>query len=194
MKKLIAILTIAIVLVGAVFAADNDKVTLESTVGRIKPGFVIFSGETAVNTSVDTQKDLSEESITWEFQLKQSGNEKSKTYSRYKGAITLTVTINPFAAEGVGTQGTAYEIQAVGENSTRKGTEVQNKLTLGTPSVAENKHSVTFGLTYAGKKVTDTEAADLGTVKVIWTQDPDLPMEDTGTKYTTDIVLTYTVS
>ena len=189
MRKLIAILAIMIVLVGAVFATTNDKVTLQSTVGRIKPGFVIFSGEHAVNTTVDTEMDLSETDIPWSFELKQSGNEQSKTYSRYKGNITLTVTINPFTSN-LGSQSTAYEIQ---EEGTAKGTEVANRLTLANPTIAQDLHSVQFVLTYAGKKVADTEAAHLGTIAVKWTKDENLPMADEGTDYTSDVVLTYSV-
>ena len=191
MKKLIAILAVMIVLAGVVFATTDDKITLKSHVGRIKPGFVIFSGSAAVNTTITTDvPDLSESDISWSFELKQSGNEDSKTYSRYKGAVTLTVTINPFTST-LGSQSTAYEIQ---ETGTAKGTEVENKLTLANPTIAENLHSVQFVLTYAGKKVTDTEAAHLGTIAVKWTKDENLPMADAGTDYTTDVVLTYTVN
>ena len=200
MKKLIATLVIAIVLVGAVFATTNNKITLTTTVGRIKPNFTIVCAALGAEAgdTVDTTKDLSEEDITASFELLQSGNEQTKDYSRYKGAITLTVTIHPFTATiGTGNdaheaaQGTAYAIQTTG---TAKGTEVANKLTLGNPSIDQDAHSVTFGLTYAGKKVTDEEAAHLGTIAVKWTKDPDLEMAGESTTYSTDIVLTYTVN
>ena len=198
MKKVITMLTTMIVLVGAVFATTGDQLTITTTIGRIKPGFTIVSGSYAAGDIIDSGKDLSEDDITASFELKQSGNEDSKDYSRYKGAITLTVTINPFSTTfGTGTsattatQGTAYEIQTSG---TAVGTGVSGKLTLSDPVIATNLHSVTFGLTYAGKKVTDTQAAHLGTISVKWTKDPDLEMAGESTNYSTDIVLTYTVN
>ena len=208
MKKLIAILTIAIVLVGAVFATTNDKITLTTTVGRIKPGFTIFSGSTAAGGTIAVNEDLSEADIVATFGLKQSGNESGKAYSRYKGNITLTVTIDKFSttigsgdAAHTANQSTAYEIQPTETNDqnevtggTRKGTGISGKLTLSDPVIANDKHSVDFALAYSGKKVENTDATDLGTIVVKWTKDPDLEMEGESATYSTDVKLTYTVN
>ena len=190
MKKLIAILAVMIVLAGVVFATTNDKITLQTSVAEIKPAFKIYSGNVigaAAPDAVDTQLDLSEEDIDWTFTLKQEGQANSKTYSRYEGVITLTVTINPFSS-ALATQSTAYTITGA-----TKGADVANKLTNGAPSIANDKHSVAFTLTYLGKKLNDSQATNVGSLEVTWTQEPDLPMADGGTDYTADIVLTYSV-
>ena len=97
------------------------------------------------------------------------------------------MTINPFTST-LGSQTTAYEILA----TTAAGPDVNNKLTTADAVIADDKHSVAFGLTFAGKKLNDSDATNVGTVNAQWTADPDLPMADSGTEYTADIVLTHT--
>ena len=80
MKKLIAILTIAIVLVGAVFATTNDTITLTTTVGRVKPGFTIISGSVVAGGTVETNKDISEDDITASFEPIQNNYKENKWF------------------------------------------------------------------------------------------------------------------
>lgn len=200
MKKLIAILTIAIVLVGAVFATTGDKVTLQTSVAEIKPEFKIESttqgAAIANSTAIDTQLDLSEEDIVWSFRLYQEGsldkNNHVKTYSRYEGAITLSVEITAFSGTVGGatvTQATTYAI-----TTATKGTDQSNRLTNGNPVIDQtNAHTVEFSLTYLGKKLNDSDATNVGTFTAKWDKDENLLMEDGQTDYTADIILTYTV-
>ena len=51
MKKLIAILTIAIVLVGAVFAAETHQLQITTTVGEYQPIFQLVYDTTKTNTT-----------------------------------------------------------------------------------------------------------------------------------------------
>lgn len=204
MKKLIAILAVMIVLVGAVFAATNDKLTLSSSVAKVTPNFQIVSGAKVGNATgtgdaaIDTLLDISEADIAWNFTLRQKGNvrvtdNQTLDYSKFRGIATLTVTINPFSGtvnSATATQSTAYEIQAEG---TAKGAGIENKLSTENPTIANDKHSVEFVLTYLGKKIADTDATNVGTIAVKWTHDDTLPMEGNGSTYTTDVVLTYSV-
>ena len=104
MKKLITILAIMIVLVGAVFAASGDKIVLSSTVAKVSPNFKIYLDSnvgTPTGTEVSITEDISEEDVTRTFTLKQSGDIRVKdnqelTYSKFKGTATLTVKIGKF--------------------------------------------------------------------------------------------------
>ena len=119
-------------------------------------------------------------------------NNHVKTYSRYEGAITLSVEIKPFSAtvgSATVTQATTYAITAA-----TKGTDVSTKLTNGNPAIDQtNAHTVDFSLTYLGKKLDDTDATNVGTFTAQWNKDENLLMEDGQTDYTADIILTYTV-
>lgn len=201
MKKLIAILAVMIVIAGAVFALTNDTIRLESKVEKVVPNFKISvptKDGAQTPATYATGKDISEENIELTFTLRQEGSvsakdNSTKDYSKFKGTATLTVTINPFSAtvnNATATQSTAYEIQTEG---TAKGAGVDSKLTTADPTIAGNKHSVEFVLTYLGKKVLDEDTTNVGTVAVKWTKDDTLPMEGNGSTYTSDVVLTYTV-
>lgn len=193
MKKVFAILLICAMFTGMVFALNNDKIVLESTVGQIKPNFKIYYDTTAGTTEgehVAVSQDISLENVVATFSIKQEGslnkNSAVVTYSKYEGPVTLTITLNPFKAtidEVEHTQTTAYTVTAV-----TKTDDVTGEVTFakgGTGSA-----STTLTPTYYGKKVDDLE---IGTVTGTWVADPTLPVDGVSTVYTADVVLTYTV-
>lgn len=199
MKKLIAILVVLAIVAGAVFAVTNDKIVLTSDVKQIKPEYKIYSKvdkSTDVGSEagkeVDTEMDISEEDIEWTFVISQRGETKGTTaveYSRYKGSVTLTVTLYPFTKSDDSTvsQATAYKVKSVAP-----GANVTDKLTITAGDAGAA--STTLNLVYAGKKVDDQV---VGTVVGEWTHDPDLAMDGTGTDaktvYKADVKLTYSV-
>ena len=209
MKKVIAILVAMIVLVGAVFAADGDNILLKSKVAPIAPEFKIYSKDATVGPivaadAIATNKDISEDEIDWYFTIRQGGSLKGGTtevdYSRFQGTIKLTVTVKPFENTDLGAvQNVALVSIVQGEGKTAAGAGVGTgntaRLGVALTSVAatenDNYPIATFTLTYAGKKVTDTEADVIATVYAHWDPQEDLPMEDEGSWYTADIILGY---
>ena len=217
MKKLIAILAVMIVLVGAVFAATTDnKLVLKSTVGKVAPIFTINLGSdagTAAGNEVAISEDISEEDVVKVFTILQTGT-SPKLYAKYKGSVTLTVQIGPFKAnfvDGENTttveQSTTYAIIAqVSENGAKtvKGDGYapnanDKRLVIangngnsGAPIIdASDAHKASVTLTYNGKKVLDSDAGTIATIVAKWNKDEDLPMEGNGTVYKAEVKLSY---
>ena len=208
MKKLIAVLAIAIVLVGAVFAEETSgKLVLSSTVGQVKPEFKITtsdkSGEQGASVSktgttggvtVLTGKDITEEPIEWTFEVLQKGEADSKEYSRYKGSVTLTIALSKFTGTVNGATATQAEDPYV--KSVVAGDDVDDGQVAGgrlhIVAGSANATSTTLTLTYGGKKVNDQV---VGTIVGYWTKDENLPTNPTGvdTIYTANVTLTYEV-
>ena len=215
MKKLIVILAVMIAFVGAVFAADGtSKVILSSKVAPVQPLYTLYVGSTAgsaAGVTVTIDEDISETAVERTFYIQQTGT-SPKTYARYNGSVTLTVTIEPFthtfeSGEFAGTHSTTdYEIKTATKGAGVTEGSGQNLKTLlaigngtnGTAesAIAEDGHSATFKLTYNGKKVLDSaaNAGDNKIAKIVaeWQPEEDLPMEGTGTSYTANIILEYT--
>ena len=217
MKKLIAILTIAIVLVCAVFATEPDgksKLVLSSKVAKVAPNFTLYLGDeagTAAGVTVEIDEDISEDVVNKTFYIKQTGT-AAKPYAKYSGTVTLTVTIEGFthtfaSGENAGTYTTTeFEIKTAAKGAgytVGEGNSAKTYLAIGngangeaTSAISEDGHSAIFKLTYSGKKVTDTQAntGDNKIAKIIaeWQPDDTLPMEGEGTAYTANVVLEYT--
>lgn len=193
MKKVFAILLVLVMFTGMVFALSNDKIVLESTVGQIKPNFKIYYGSTAGTTEgedVAVSEDISLENVVATFSIKQEGSLKkgdaTVTYSKYKGAVELTITLFPFKAtinEEVKQQSTAYSVTAATKHD-----DVAGKVTFAKGDTGST--SITLTPTYLGQKVDDLE---IGTVTGTWVADPTLPVDGESTVYTADVQLTYTV-
>ena len=212
MKKLIAILAIAIVLVGAVFAATGDQLTITSTVSKHEPAFRIYGSESAISSSnagtlgtpsgaavtFATTKDISATSITVycrvsQYSIKDGYNTPK---SKFKGIATIGVVATPLTTTLTGTNDAGtYSTPATASVTTSDahvptGTPARVTTTTfaksaATGSSTDNKVDIVWS--YSGKSVDDADVyADFS---FTWAQDDSLPP---GT-YTADITMTYTV-
>ena len=192
MKKVIAILTIAIVLVGALVAATGDQLTLTCTVAEHKPAFQIFGGETSsaaaatqgtsAGASVGTTKDISLTDIVIYCRIKQYSvtNGYNETKCKFKGVANITITASDLIAEVDGTNYSQSASAAVPEN----GAHVVSGVSATTYSASGNAVSISF--TYTGKKVNDSDVyADC---TFTWAEKDDLP----PATYNATITMTYT--
>ena len=214
MKKLIAILTIAIVLVGAVFA-DGTKLTLTSTVQKHIPGFKLYGIEQSDNntaisetdtylatengTSVGSTKDISIDPITILCRVRQDSN--TATYdgakSKFKGVASISVVASPLTCtiatgNDAGTY-KAYPDATVAEagnhapNGVTKTTFAAGQTDTIDTAAGTKKDKVSITWTYAGSAIQDS--AVYADFSFTWAQDDNLVP---GT-YTADITMTYTV-
>ena len=191
MKKLIAILTIMIVLVGAVFAANNDELKVTAKVDEHIPGFKIFGGTSSGSITVEgaqtpnviaTSLDISMVDITVYFKLTQYSNTTTPSYNgnkaKFKGTANLTVTADPLSATiDETTYSTAIPVAANITTPTISG------ITSSSSNTTSNIVKVT--LVYDGRSVQD---ADVATFDFTWTAKDELPPADT---YAALITLTY---
>ena len=204
MKKLIAILVIAIVMVGAVFAASGDTLTLTSTVAPHEPGFKIFGSETAISgenagtegiaagASVGSTVDISLNPITIYCRVKQyspNGN-YDQTKCKFKGVATIYVTATALKARvdsvDYSTNGVANEVAAA--NVTIPNNGISNKAIVREQSEdGYANDTVKITLTYDGKTVQDS--AVYADFSFTWAASDDLP----PATYNADITMTYEV-
>lgn len=201
MKKLIAILAVMIVLVGAVFAADGDKLTLKSTVGVVDPVFEIRSTSAAgtlgtqAGAEVATSKDLSVENIEWTFYIMQFGEKDSKnatvTFAKAKKTASLTITLGHFTGKNEGQiavdspKFTAFTAATPIEANAGYAAAKQTAITVPSGE-ALNASTATVSAVYKGVNWADQEIAHF---TALWTKDDTLEMDD----YYADVTLTYTV-
>lgn len=218
MKKLIAILTIAIVLVGAVFAASGDNLTINAKVAPHAPGFRLYGGETssaaadvlAVETpaaAVGTQgeegyvpaagwiastKDISLQDITVYCRVKQysPNGDYTATKSKFKGVATIKVTATALKAT-VGN--TEYSTNGVANEVAASDVTIPNN---GISAKAIAREQSTGG--YANDTVKITLTYDGKTVQdsdvyadfsFKWTASDNLP----PATYSANITMSYTV-
>ena len=189
MKKVIAILATMIVLVGAVFAATNDTLTITCNVAQVDPNFILKgqltgTGETATGSTQTSGSatlasvlDISKNDIPLAVTVAQYNNTKSK----YKGTITLTIT--PTALT-LGSDSSDLPLYSDGEMKTVTGIVAANS------SIACNSSTkvVTVTLKYSGCSVTD---ADVASFVYTWKAKDELPP---GTGYSATVQLTYNVT
>ena len=191
MKKLIAILAVMIVLVGAVFAADGDKLKLQSIVGEVLPVYEIHADNdsstdvagTQAGATVTTRKDISTENIEWDFVIKQigelDGQNNSVTFAKTKKTATLTITLGHFTG--------AEEAQVANDNpvftafdavefNQANSAVAQNKQTVVTVPAqsAWGSNTATVTLAYKGVNWADQ---DVVTFSAEWTKDNTLKMD-----------------
>lgn len=190
MKKLIAILTIMIVLVGAVFAADGDQLVVTAKVDKHIPSFKIFGGTsasalnvegTATGATIATNTDISLTDITVYFKLTQ--NSITDTYTtakaKYKGVATLTVDAEPLSATVSGTQ------YATADPACNNATVLSvNGISSVEDYPATSAGQVVFKLSYDGRSIDDT---DVATFNFKWTHLDSLPPAET---YSATVALT----
>ena len=189
MKKVIAILTVLIVLIGAVFAATNDTLTITANVAKVAPNFILkgtltgdgesATGNTQTNgtATLASVLDISQDDISVAVTVAQYNNTKSK----YKGTITLTIT--PTALT-MGSDSSDLPLYSDGEVKTVSG------IVAADSSIACNSTTkiITLTLKYNGCSVTD---ADVASFVYTWEAKDELPP---GNGYSATIKLTYSVS
>ena len=190
MKKLIAILLVLAIVVGAVFATSGDKIVLSAAVAKIDPAFVIRSATedgtegTAAGVVIGTNKDIAYEDITWTFYVAQKGevdkNSNPKTHSKYNGNIDQTLTLGSFT-------GTTNSVEA------NDSPVVQSVTASAISSTNTDKFTITADSTnkklvvgYTGKNVADQT---IGYFVCKWTKDETLPIDT----YQATVTLNYTV-
>ena len=193
MKKVIAILTVAIVLAGAVFAATNDTLTINANVPKVKPIFVMKgqltgTGETndatqkTANATLTSDLDISQKDISVAITIAQDNTAEENNKSKYKGAITLTITPTTLK---LGNEHTALPSYSDGDLIAVNGIgNAQN----GSSIACDNSTKVvTLILNYLGSTVQD---ADVASFTYTWGHDDNLPP---GDGYTATVKLTYSV-
>lgn len=201
MKKLIAILAVMIVLVGAVFAASGDKLKLKSIVGEVLPVYQIKDSTPVVGTrngaEVTTGMDISVQDISWNFTITQVGEEDSQhtsvQFAKTTKTATLTITLGSFTNDADENEvaddspkftafGAVDPIQVNSEVAQAKQTVVT------VPEVPQNglASPATVTLAYKGVNWADQ---DVATFTAKWTKDDTLSM---GTYHAT-VTLTYSV-
>ena len=194
MKKLIAILAVMMVIVGSVFAATGDSLTLNATVATVYPIFSIYGGKTAAATSTagtqsgaaitftSTEKNLAENDITVYIRLHQDNKAK------YKGAASLTITATPLTNTDATIQGTKSTAAPTAANiaATQNITGISYAQNAAPSSSSSNGNTVvTFAPVYDGRAI---QATDIGTFDLTWGHDDDLPVGS----YQATITLTFT--
>ena len=183
MKKLFTILAIMIVLVGAVFADNGDKLNLVSDVAKILPVIKIKATNSsstevvgaATAADVATGKDIAEENIVWTFTIYQDNTANSKTYARYNKPVEISLTLGSFTGE-------TTKIEA---NDSPVVTSVAPGTAATKLALAKDQTEKKLVATYTGK--VDNQV--LGTFTCTWTKDETLP-DDT---YKALVTLNYTV-
>ena len=200
MKKLIAILAVMIVLVGAVFAASGDKLSLKSIVGEVLPVYEIHSQNasgtvgTQNGAEVATGMDLSTQNISWTFVIIQKGEvdgqQNAVTFAKTKQTATLTITLGHFVGDEEHQQAndspkfTAFT--AATPNQTNDALDADKKTVITVPTGdALNASSANVTAAYKGVNWADQEIA---TFTALWTKDDTLKMDT----YHADVTLTYT--
>lgn len=196
MKKLIAILTIMIILVGAVFADSGDKLLVTSKVSEHIPGFKIFGGERAETTdtaaygtegtntgvNVASTKDIALDDIMVDCKISQYSNTTSPEYTgakaKYKGTATLTITATELVHS---------------EDTTQKASVAASAVNVSLPAgvtctPTTTGATVSLPFVYDGRSVQDSAATAMATMLFTWTHSDNLIPGN----YSATITMTYT--
>ena len=190
MKKLIAILTIAIVLVGAVFAtSSNSSITVTTHIGNIEPSFKLSTTQvsTALGSNAAGAHEITEDALlasnqTVEFIITQINRSKSvKTYTltataedlvlyKYKNAAGSDVLVSTTAHPATDAE---KKFSIVGGTSGTWTVDTFTSTTAGenpTPFIPTSK--VTYGgsssgltVTYKGNALVASEEAPVTVAK-----------------------------
>ena len=211
MKKVLTILVILTIIVGAAFASTEEKIVLTSDSAKYEPVLLLQSiggsgsesgskagdktGNDAFSSSAGTEiatgLDIAAEDITWNVEIYQDGGKKGtaeKDYAKMKGTVTLDVTASAFTMTADNVTYTEKDAPTVTRSSIET-VVAGNKRTEGATSVPTlviaTNGTTGVKLTYKGK-VIDQKIASYS---IKWTADDTLP---DGT-YKADVKLTYTV-
>ena len=217
MKKLIAILTIAIVLVGAVFAADTAGLTISVEVPEYVPTFKLGTSDTTNVTTQFFDAVVTEDSVSYTagslndtaastlanatsnlvvrfgiFQVKPTNSAYIKTEHKYTftadaSDLILNVTTNNVTAPKEG----ALANEKFTKNAVSNITGASTKPAATYATVTDGNGTVQFSIDYLGVKyIPATDEVEIGNFTVTWnSNDTAVP----GT-YTANIWLTMTTS
>ncbi len=210
MKKLITILTIMIVLVGAAFAATQATLTLNSVIAEVKPAFTLGgavvanaqavpASYTSADTTIDTNKNIATEDIYIAIAVFQN----NKSFYRDTTGFDLTVTAAPLILSGKTAQNATADEKTADPTvvAYAVGADVKHgnnpEVIDFHPAEKTNAGNVAaWTVTYpSGKKIEGNavyaqSAAKVGTATFKWTASDELLL---GT-YTGTITLTYTAN
>lgn len=183
MKKLLMVLTFVLMTLAACVALDGDTLKITAKVPQEKPEFIMKGGFTSADATtlatqagatLDSNKDISSESITVFVKLFQSNKAK------YKNTFTLTVTASALSmTDASGT----YSTPATATNTTNISTANGNLTVTG--SAEDNVAS--FVMDYTNGKPVSADTA-VGEASFTWAADDSLPVGD----YSATITLGYT--
>ena len=209
MKKLITILTLMIVLVGAVFATDAT-LTINAQVKEVKPEFTLGGALVAsdsevpasyesADTTIDTEKNIATEDIYIAIAVFQN----NKSFYQDTTGFDLTVTATPLILSGKTAQNATADEKTAAPTivAYAAGADVKHgnnpEIIDFHPIVKSHDGSeVVYTVTYpSGKKIEGNavyaqSAAKVGTATFKWTHNDELFV---GT-YTGTITLTYTAN
>ena len=188
MKKILTILVVLTLVVGAAFAASDDKLKLETIVAKVVPNLQIKDGGESASSNavassgktgaaagtngaiadaqkISTTRDISEQDIIWKFEIWQNGGKDASNatvtgYAKYYDTITVSLELEAFT-DGTNTESGTPTVTAVTPNVPATADKV----------VASVKETTKLLLTYSGK-VNDRL---LGTFTCKWPKDDTLP-------------------
>ena len=196
MKKAIAILTVMIVLVGAVFATTNEQLIINATVCAVPPTFHIqgklhsgsdwVDGATSGDSNVvDTGVNIAANNAVVDVRILQ--NNKSKYHS------TATLTIKATELVNTTTGFTSYKTALpVASGLITEAATVASNISVAvptTPATPSATSNVQYVLTYNGHNVNGSNTpVEVASFTFTWTAVEDLPLGD----YQATITLEYT--
>ena len=207
MKKLITILAVMIVLVGAAFATDA-VLTLNSTIAKVEPAFTLGgtvvanaqavpASYTSANTTINTGKNIATEDIYVAIAVFQNNKSFYKDDSGFDLTVTATKLVldnknNPAADEQTADPTVvAYTVgPAVKHGNNPEIIDFQSEEKTQSGNVAAWTVSYPSGKKIQGNEAYAQSAAKAGTAIFKWTHNEELLM---GT-YTGTITLTYTTN
>ena len=196
MKKVIAILATMIVLVGAVFATNNEQLIINATVNAVPPTFHIQGKLSSVNTWTDgatsgstnvinTGINIAENDVVINVRILQDNK------SKYNSTATLTIKATELAntAEGFTSYKTALPLVSGLITSTASVADHISVAVPTTPASPTTTKNVQYVLTYDGHNVngTSNNIVQVASFTYTWESVDDLPL---GT-YEATITLEY---
>lgn len=185
MKKVVAILATMIVLVGLVFAANNEQLIINATVNAVPPTFHIqgkvsdgsswTDGATSGSTNIiNTGINIAENNVAIDIRILQDNK------SKYSSTATLTIKATELANTATGFTTYKTALPGVSGLITAAATvashiSVAVPTTPATPSATRN---VQYVLTYDGHNVngTSNNTVQVASFTYTWTAAEDLPL------------------
>ena len=219
MKKLIAILAIAIVLVGAVFATDPEvnlgsyKITLTSDVAPYAPQFLFegsltgttytaqgTAGEVAAANKLVSQDSIADTDITAYFIIKQNGAKDAsgagQEYARWNTPVYFTIAVtnltevNPADANDVKSAPGAVDAASLSAAAAITYSGKKNGATTNLTNALTNAVLEDGRVGFSATYNGKVVDQTIGTFSVTWKQDDSLP----NGAYSADIILTISAS
>lgn len=189
MKKLIAILSILMVIAGVAFAENNDQLLVTAKVDPIKPIYAVQgkissaawktgAAEISASNTIATDTDISTTPITVDVRVNQT------SLAKYQGAGSITVKATALANTTTGL--TSYKTNLPTTGSTGKASVDHLTIADPTTSTANGTSDISWALTYNGENIEATEA--LVSFSYTWAALSTLPVGS----YSATITLVYT--